>query len=499
MKNKNHLQLKRGAGILLPISSLASPYGIGTFGKKAYEFVDFLERAGQKYWQVLPIGPTSFGDSPYQSFSAFAGNPYFIDLDMLVEEGLLEKQEIDIYSWGNESHDIDYEAIYNSRFKVLRIAYERSVHKSHSEYREFLDDNSYWIEDYTFYMALKFHFDNKEWLLWEEGIRYREDRAVKKYHNLLEDEIEYFKFIQYLFYRQWVQLKEYANNKGIEIIGDIPLYVSLDSSDVWVNGDLFELDERKNPIHVAGVPPDAFSDEGQRWGNPLYNWEVMEQEGFSWWRERMRHSAKLYDVIRIDHFIGVVRYYSIPVTCSTAIEGEWRKGPGKKLTDVIDQSIGDKKIIAEDLGVVIPEVKKVLNGAGYPGMKIIEFAFDSDPENEHLPHNYTRNMVVYGGTHDNETLVGFFDSKKAKELKYAFDYLGVKKKKDMVDAIIRDAYASVACVVIFQAQDILKLDNSARMNLPSTVGNNWRWRLVDNQFTKEHQENLKKLADIFGR
>jgi 4-alpha-glucanotransferase len=499
MKNKNHLQLKRGAGILLPISSLASPYGIGTFGKKAYEFVDFLERAGQKYWQVLPIGPTSFGDSPYQSFSAFAGNPYFIDLDMLVEEGLLKKQEIETYNWGNESYDIDYEAIYNSRFKVLRIAYERSIHKSDSEYKDFLEDNSYWIEDYTFYMALKFHFDNKEWLLWEEGIRYREDKAVKEYHNLLEDEIEYFKFLQYLFYKQWFQLKEYANKKGIEIIGDIPLYVSLDSSDVWVNGDLFELDERKNPIHVAGVPPDAFSDEGQRWGNPLYNWEVMEQVDFSWWRERMRHSAKLYDVIRIDHFIGIVRYYSIPITCSTAIEGEWRKGPGKKLTDVIDQSIGDKKIIAEDLGVVIPEVKKVLNGAGYPGMKIIEFAFDSDTENEHLPHNYTRNMVVYGGTHDNETLVGFFSSKKVKELKYAFDYLGIKKKKDIVDAIIRDAYASVACVVIFQAQDILKLDNSARMNLPSTVGNNWRWRVVDDQFTKEHEVNLKKLADIFGR
>nr|WP_271716162.1 4-alpha-glucanotransferase [Anaeromicropila herbilytica] len=279
----------------------------------------------------------------------------------------------------------------------------------------------------------------------------------------------------------------------------MPLYVSLDSSDVWVNGDLFELDERKNPINVAGVPPDAFSDDGQRWGNPLYHWEHMEDHDFLWWRERMKHSAKLYDVIRIDHFIGVVRYYSIPVECQTAIEGKWRMGPGKKLTDVIDASIGDKKIIAEDLGVVVPEVRKVLNSAGYPGMKIIEFAFDSDPLNEHLPHNYTSNMVVYGGTHDNETLVGFYQNKNKKEMKYALEYLAIKSKKELVDAIIKTAYASVAGVVIFQAQDILKLDNSARMNLPSTVGQNWRWRVLEGQLEKEHEEYLKRLAMIYGR
>lgn len=499
MKINKNVQLKRGAGILLPISSLPSPYGIGTLGIEGYKFVDFLADAKQSYWQVLPVGPTSFGDSPYQSFSAFAGNPYFIDLDILVKEGLIKEKEITSLNWGNDEQDIDYAVIFNNRFKVLRIAFDRSNHLKDREYIEFCDNNKYWLEDYSLYMALKFHFNNKEWLLWDEDIRYRKPEAVEKYTRLLEKDINFWKFCQFNFDKQWKKLKAYANEKNIDVIGDIPLYVSMDSSDVWVNGDLFELDERKKPINVAGVPPDAFSEDGQRWGNPLYNWDEMEKKDFSWWRERMKHSAKLYDVIRIDHFIGIVRYYSIPSTCETAVEGKWRKGPGKKLTDVIDQSIGNAKIIAEDLGVSMEEVKQVLDAAGYPGMKIIEFAFDSDAANEHLPHNYSSNMVVYGGTHDNETLEGFFGSRDEEELKYTLEYLNVTDKKEITDAVIRIAYESVASVAIFQAQDILKLDNSARMNLPSTVGTNWRWRLTKNQLTKEHANTLNKLASLYGR
>lgn len=496
LKNK---QLTRGAGLLLPISSLPSAYGIGTLGKEGYKFIDFLVRANQKYWQVLPVGPTSFGDSPYQSFSAFAGNPYFIDLDLLVEEELLEAKEINSFDWGNDETNVDYAKVFQSRFKVLRIAYNRSNHKEQRSYIDFCVNNKNWLEDYSFYMALKFYFNNNEWLLWDEDIRDRKDDAIEKYKNLLDDDIDFWKFCQFKFFEQWNNLKTYANENGIQLIGDIPLYVSLDSADVWVYGDLFELDERKKPINVAGVPPDAFSDEGQRWGNPLYRWDVMEKDNFHWWSERMKASSMLYDIIRIDHFIGVVTYYSIPASSDSAKTGEWRQGPGLKLTEVIDHSIGDAKIIAEDLGVEIPKVKEVLKESGYPGMKIIQFAFGGDAENEHLPHNYIANTVVYGGTHDNETLVGFFEGKKAEELKYAMEYLQVKDRKDIPDAVLLTAYQSVANVAIFQVQDILRLDNTARMNLPSTVGINWKWRLTSNQLKDKYAIELKKLVTLYGR
>lgn len=499
MNNKIKNELDRGAGILLPISSLPSPYGIGTLGKEAYNFVDLLVRSKQKYWQVLPIGPTSFGDSPYQSFSAFAGNPYFIDLDFLVEEELISREEIADYDWGKREDNIDYEKIFNSRFKILRAAYSKSLHKESKEYIKFCKDNSYWLEDYSFFMSLKFHFGNKEWLLWNKDIKFREQASLKHYQTLLKDEIEFWSFCQYKFFHQWNKLKQYANKNMISIIGDIPLYVSMDSADVWVNSELFELDKDKNPINVAGVPPDAFSDEGQRWGNPLYDWNHMEGADFSWWRKRMSCLAELYDVIRIDHFIGVVQYYSIPSHSKTAINGEWRVGPKLKLTKVIDESIGNSIIIAEDLGIAIEEVKTILKQTKYPGMKIIQFAFDADNKNEHLPHTYTDNCVVYGGTHDNETLVGFFNKKSKKDLEYAFDYLHVKNKKELYDAIFRVAYASVAKVAIFQVQDLLGLNNDARMNLPSTVGLNWKWRLKKQQLTDKDEKKLKKLVELYNR
>lgn len=498
--SKNVQSLGRGAGILLPISSLPSKYGIGTFGREAYRFVDSLVEAQQTFWQVLPIGPTSFGDSPYQSFSAFAGNPYFIDLEYLIQEGLITKEDVESRSWGEDASDIAYATIFDNRFDVLRIAFKNSKHADTEEYKEFCEDNTYWLDDYSFYMALKCKFDNKEWSAWDEDIKFREESALKKYQKELKEDIDFWKFCQFKFNQQWMDLKEYANEKGIQIIGDIPLYVSMDSSDVWVHGRLFELDERKNPINVAGVPPDAFSETGQRWGNPLYDWDAMEKDNFSWWRERMKANAALYDVIRIDHFIGVVRYYRIPSDCPTAMEGAWKKGPGKKLTDAIIESIGDAKIIAEDLGIVVQSVRDLMAETGWPGMKILQFGFDGVNTNDNLPHTFTNsNMLVYGGTHDNETLVGYFEGKDEDEMEYAYKYLNVTSKEEVPAAIIRAAYASTADVAIMQMQDILGLDNSARMNLPSTVGQNWRWRLLPDQFTEEHIDYLKDMAETFGR
>ena len=491
--------LKRGAGLLMPISSLPTPYGIGTMGKEAYKFVDYLKKAGQSYWQVLPVGPTSYGDSPYQSFSAFAGNPYFIDLDTLVSEGLITKKEIKKYPWGDNEQYIDYATIYQSRFEVLHTAFDNSDHKDTDEYKKFVNENAYWLDDYSMYMAVKSHFDNQEWLKWDNDIKMRTEEAMNRYSEMLADEIDFWKFCQFKFFEQWNKIRAYANDAGIEIIGDIPLYIALDSADVWANKELFELDEDVKPINVAGVPPDAFSEDGQLWGNPLYNWTKMEETGFAWWKSRMASNSKLYDIIRIDHFIGVVRYYSIPAHCTNAKEGTWRQCPATKLVDAINDAIGDAKIIAEDLGVSMQEVKDVLAYSGYPGMKIIEFAFGSDAENEHLPHNYNSNMVVYGGTHDNETVMGYFGSQTPKELKYAYDYMGINKKSDITDAVLRTAYASVASIAIFQVQDVLGLGNEARMNTPSTVGDNWKWRMTSGELTAAHAKKLKKLAELYGR
>ncbi len=502
MADKNEKKdntLKRGAGLLLPISSLPSPYGIGTLGREAYKFVDYLTEAGQKYWQVLPVGPTSYGDSPYQSFSAFAGNPYFIDLDYLVEEGLITKAQIKKFPWGDNAEYIDYATVYNSRFKILRMAFENSDYANEDAYRQFEKDNSYWLDDYSLYMAVKFHFDNKEWATWDYDIKARQTEAINRYREELSEDIAFWKFCQYKFFEQWNKLRKYANEQGIEMIGDIPIYVAMDSADVWAHKELFELDEDFKQINVAGVPPDAFSEDGQLWGNPLYNWPEMERQGFEWWKQRMASNSKLYDYIRIDHFIGVVNYYSIEAHCNSAKEGVWREGPGKKLTDAIDSAIGDAKIIAEDLGVVSPAVRELLAETGYPGMNIIEFAFDGSPDNSHLPHNYKPNSLVYGGTHDNETVAGFFNAKKTSELKYAYQYLGVDNKKDIPSAVLRAAYASVSAIAIFQVQDILEMGNESRMNTPSTVGDNWKWRLTKGALTKKKAKELKKLAEFYAR
>lgn len=531
-------KFERNAGILMPVSSLPSPYGIGTFGKDAYDFVTFVKECNHKYWQVLPLGPTTYGDSPYQSYSAFAGNPYFVDLDMLIEAGFLLKSEVISRDWGdgivpvNVSEDdavngrfgtyrdgnigderyVSYEKIYNNRFDILRIAYNRfkaacaeskkTLAKGlplYKQFDNFVKDNADWLEDYALFMALKSHFNNVSWGEWETDIKFRKPEAMSRYEEQLSDDIGYWKFIQFEFYLQWNALKQYANSNGIEIIGDIPIYMGYDSVDVWANQGEFQLDENLTPIKVAGVPPDAFSDAGQKWGNPLYDYDKMEANGFSWWRKRMAASAKLYDVIRIDHFIGIVKYYTIPADMPDARQGEYRQGPGQKLLDAINESIGDKKIIAEDLGVEVPEVAKILKENGYPGMKVLEFAFGGDRKNPHLPYNYTQNLVCYGGTHDNETLLGFFEDRGDWELGYAYDYLDTRDKGRMVDQVFRAAYSSVAVLTVFAVQDILKLGNWARMNLPSSMGNNWKWRMQKGQLGHHELECMRYLASVFDR
>lgn len=531
-------KFERNAGILMPVSSLPSPYGIGTFGKDAYDFVTFVKECNHKYWQVLPLGPTTYGDSPYQSYSAFAGNPYFVDLDMLIEAGFLLKSEVISRDWGdgivpvNVSEDdavngrfgtyrdgnigderyVSYEKIYNNRFDILRIAYNRfkaacaeskkKLAKGlplYKQFDNFVKDNADWLEDYALFMALKTRFNNVSWGEWETDIKFRKPEAMSRYEEQLSDDIGYWKFIQFEFYLQWNALKQYANSNGIEIIGDIPIYMGYDSVDVWANQGEFQLDENLTPIKVAGVPPDAFSDAGQKWGNPLYDYDKMEANGFSWWRKRMAASAKLYDVIRIDHFIGIVKYYTIPADMPDARQGEYRQGPGQKLLDVINESIGDKKIIAEDLGVEVPEVAKILKENGYPGMKVLEFAFGGDRKNPHLPYNYTQNLVCYGGTHDNETLLGFFEDRGDWELGYAYDYLDTRDKGRMVDQVFRAAYSSVAVLTVFAVQDILKLGNWARMNLPSSMGNNWKWRMQKGQLGQHELECMRYLASVFDR
>lgn len=472
------------------MGSLPSKHGIGSTGSEAFAFVDFLCKAGQTYWQVLPVGPTGYGDSPYQSFSAFAGNPYFIDLPTLQRQGLLTAEELK----GAElpAEKIPYEQIYYTRFAVLHRAAERFTPTE--DFRKFCREEAAWLTDYARYMAIKAQHGEREWTTWEEPLRSREPQALAQADAELATEIYFWKFCQYQFFCQWRALKAYANERGILLIGDIPIYVAQDSADVWANPSLFELDEKGYPTSVAGVPPDCFSEDGQRWGNPLYRYDRMQQDGFAWWRSRMQACARLYDVIRIDHFIGLARYFAIPAECETAKGGEWREGPGKALTDALDSACGDAKILAEDLGVLHPSVRQLLAETGYPGMKVLLFAFDGNPDNEYLPHRYPHNCVVYGGTHDNETIVGFCGSLEDWRRDFVLSYLGASSLEEVPRAMLKAAYASAADVAVFQMQDVLQLDNRARMNTPSTLGGNWQWRLREEMLTEELAEELSVLA-----
>lgn len=492
----------RKQGILMPISGIPSKYGIGTFGKESYRFIDFLEKAGCKLWQILPLGPTGYGDSPYQSFSTFAGNPYYIDLELLIEEGYLSAEECDSYNFGENEQYIDYEKLYFSRFEVLRLAWKRAMRRGleqQQEYREFLWENGYWLEDYALYMAVKNHFGGVCFLEWEEDIRLRREEALARYRKELWQEVAFYKFQQYVFTKQWKALKEYANEKEIEIVGDIPIYVAFDSADTWANPRLFQLNEAGMPIGVAGCPPDAFSETGQLWGNPLYDWEYHRATGYDWWMQRIAHCYKLYDVLRIDHFRGFDEYWFVPYGDETAENGRWEKGPGLALFETMKQRLGEQKVIAEDLGFMTESVIELVEKTGFPNMKILQFAFEAWEDNEYLPHNYNRNCVVYTGTHDNETTVGFLKEMPKKDIAFAKEYLNTKATKDLYWEIIRAAIASVADTAIIPMQDYLGLGNEARINTPSTLGDNWKWRLDKNALSDELAEKIYYMAKLYGR
>ncbi len=488
----------RAAGILLPISSLPSRYGIGTFGKEACRFVDFLGAAGQRCWQVLPLGQTGFGDSPYQSYSAFAGNPYFIDLERLLKDGLLQPEELREENFGVDPSSVDYEKLFLNRLDVLRLAFGRSRHETRGSFRAFAGDNADWLEDYALFMALKTRFRGASWQEWPREIKQREPQAMEQCRSALDAEIRFWKFIQFVFFTQWKTLKAYANQRSIRIIGDIPIYVSGDSADAWANSELFELDEAKNPLRLAGVPPDFFSQTGQLWGNPLYDWKYAEKTGFDWWKRRMRMSALLFDVTRIDHFIGFSRYYAVPANNADARGGTYEEGPAMSLIRAIREAVPDGEFIAENLGVMTPEADALLEKTGFPGMKVLLFAFDGDPANPDLPQYYTRNNVVYTGTHDNDTAAGFF-GKNPEAFQTAVRYLGAKYTGNIVWDLIRLAYESAADTAIIPMQDFLELSSDARMNTPQTIGCNWKWRLRGQELTAELAEKIRKLACETGR
>lgn len=485
----------------MPIFSLPSKYGIGCFSKEAYTFVDQLKKGGQKYWQILPLGPTGYGDSPYQSFSTFAGNPYFIDLESLVNEGLLTDAECAAYDFGDNIKYIDYEKIYRARFLILRKAYDRSGLKEDCKFREFEKTNAFWLEDYALYMAVKKHFGEVSWNFWNEDIRLREPACLERYRSELHEEIGFYKFLQYVFSRQWNSLKTYANQNGIQIIGDIPVYVAFDSADSWSHPELFQFDRLKNPIAVAGCPPDGFSATGQLWGNPLYDWEYHQNTSYDWWIRRISYCFQLYDVVRIDHFRGFDEYYSIPFGEPTAEHGCWKKGPGIDLFRHLKSRIGDVNIIAEDLGYMTDSVRQLVKESGYPGMKVLEFAFDSREKSDYMPHNYGRNCVVYTGTHDNDTVQGWYRSIVPEDRQLSVEYLGNDKTdwKDIHWDFIRLALGSVADLAVIPIQDYLGLGSEARTNRPSTLGNNWKWRLSSGEVTDELLQKMNRLTDLYGR
>lgn len=483
------------------LSSLPSPHGIGSMGEPARRFADFLEKAGQSYWQLLPVCPTSYGDSPYQSFSTYAGNPYFIDLDELEKEGYLKREEYEKTDWECGPDKINYGALYEKRYPILKKAAERFRENPPEDYAEFCRENARWLDDYGRFMALKDAHGGAPWMEWEPGLRNRDRQALEEAAAHYGDQIEFWKICQYLFFRQWKALREYVNGHGIRIIGDLPIYVSLDSVDVWAHPELFQLDENKVPREVSGCPPDGFSADGQLWGNPLFDWEYMARDGYSWWADRIGYLCRVYDVLRIDHFRGFDSYYAIPYGRKDAREGRWREGPGIELFRAVEKQIGRQPIIAEDLGYLTDSVRQLLADSGYPGMKVMEFAFDSrdGSGSEYLPHNYIRHCVAYTGTHDNDTILGWAAAVSPEDFRRAAEYLRLTQEEGYHWGMMRALWASVADLTIVQAQDLLGLGSEARMNTPSTVGTNWLWRALPGSFTEELAGKLRHEMEIYER
>ena len=488
----------RESGILMHITSLPGAYGIGTMGKEAYAFVDFLKSAGQSLWQVLPLTPTGYGDSPYQSCSTFAGNHYLIDLELLIEEGLLRRDEVEDRAWSCRSDKVDFGAQYKNRLAVLRLAYDRFADQETLD--AFCREQALWLPDFALFMAMKDHSGGKPWYQWEDPIKFREPEAIWNVRRELKTRIRFYCFVQLLFYRQWNALRDYAHENGIRIIGDVPIYVPYDSVDVWSNPELFQLDEDMNPTDVAGCPPDAFSDDGQLWGNPLYRWDVIAKDGFGWWLRRLAAAGELYDIVRLDHFRGFEAYWAVPYGDTTARNGKWVKGPGMAFIDAVKNKLPDMKLIAEDLGFLTQEVLDMRDQSGYPGMKVLEFAFDSCEPSEYLPHTYPVNTVCYVGTHDNMTMRQWFDTAEKEAVEYASEYMSLNEREGLVWGTIRTAMASVSEQCIIQMQDYLDLGADARMNFPGTCdGTNWTWRAEDGVFTDALAAKIRKLTTLYGR
>ena len=487
----------RKSGILMHISSLPGPYGIGTMGKCAYEFVDFLKDAGQSYWQILPLSPTGYGDSPYQSFSTFAGNHYLIDLDMLIDEGLLKPEETAI-CWGNDEARVDYGLLYEKRIGLLRLAWERFP--GSSEFDEFVQENQDWLEDYGLFMTLKERNQGKPWQEWSLSLMLRLPAMMENLRRDLADQIRFRYFLQFLFFRQWKALRAYANERGIRIIGDVPIYVPLDSADVWADPQLFQLDGNCRPKMVAGCPPDSFSADGQLWGNPLYDWEKMRSTGYGWWIRRLKAAANMYDVVRLDHFRGFESYWAIPAGDTTAAGGSWQPGPAMDFVRAIRDALPDLDFIAEDLGYVTPEVRALQEGSGYPGMKVLQFAFDSREAGDYLPHTYPRHSVCYTGTHDNLTLAQWLAEAAPEDIAMARTYLGLTEQEGLVKGLIRGCMSSVSDLCIVQMQDYLELGGEARMNFPGTLSNaNWTWRAKEGFLTEQLTKRIRHTTELYGR
>ena len=488
----------RQSGILMHITSLPGPYGMGTMGKNAYQFVDFLQSAGQSCWQILPLNPTGYGDSPYQSFSSWAGNPYLIDLDILVKEGLLKREELERISWETTPNRVDFGLQYTRRYPILRTAHERFV--PGEEYEVFCQENAFWLNNYALFMAIKDNLGGAPWLTWPEGLKTCRPEALEEQRQKLGKNLDFYRFLQYQFFRQWKALRRYANGKGIRIIGDIPIYVPLDSADVWANPHLFQLDSSLRPTHVAGCPPDSFTADGQLWGNPLYDWPIHEKTGYRWWIRRLSAAAAMYDVVRIDHFRGLESYWSVPAQDKTAKNGHWCPGPGMSFVHAIRKALPGLDFIAEDLGYITPEVRKLQQDSGYPGMKVLEFAFDSREESDYLPHLYPVDSVCYTGTHDNPPLGQWLEDAAPEDVACAKAYLGLNQEEGYIWGIIRGAMSSVSRLCVVQLQDYLELGKNARMNRPGSLScANWTWRANAGQLTPALAEKIRSVTKRYGR
>ncbi|MDR1569293.1 MAG: 4-alpha-glucanotransferase [Oscillospiraceae bacterium] len=496
-KLKSVLTQTRRGGILLPVFSLPSPYGIGTFGKAAYKFVDFLDAAGQSYWQLLPLGPVCKGNSPYSSLSSFAGNPLYIDLDMLAEQGLLLKSEFDEISWGKSEDHVEYGSL-TKRDDVFRAAYKRVTPTIQAEIDAFRRDAP-WLDDYALYMAIQTKEHPGFWYEWPRALKFRDSAALEEARSRHGDEIGYWMFLQYEFFLQWTALKKYANKKGIAIIGDIPIYAAMDSVDVWTNPELFYLDDNLMPVEVSGCPPDAFSADGQLWQNPLYRWDRMQRDGYAWWIRRLGAAVKMFDVTRIDHFRGFDSYYAIPASETTARNGHWREGPGYAFFAKVKADLQNPALIAEDLGYLTESVRHLLKRTGYPGMKVLQFAFNPQDKSEYLPFMYDKNCVVYTGTHDNDTALGWYKNAKNPEKKFFRRYVNLGRGASISWAVIRAAWASPANTAIAQIQDFLELDSHARINFPGIAEGNWGWRLRSGALSDKLCDEMRELTELYGR